>query len=78
MTYEELLDILAEQFSCDTSELTRTTALEDLGADEPDYVELAWQISDTIGVEVSEAQVENAGTIGAVWQMIRDLAAEVE
>ena len=30
MTFEELQDLLAEQFSCDTGDLTRSTALEDL------------------------------------------------
>ena len=32
MTFEELQDLLAEQFSCDTSDLSRGTALADLGA----------------------------------------------
>ena len=33
MTFEELQDLLAEQFSCDTGDLSRGTALADLGAD---------------------------------------------
>ena len=36
MTFEELQDLLAEQFSCDTGDLTRSTALEDLDADHED------------------------------------------
>ena len=32
MTFEELQDLLAEQFSCDTGDLSRGTALADLGA----------------------------------------------
>ena len=35
MTFEELQDLLAEQFSCDTGDLSRGTALADLGADRP-------------------------------------------
>ena len=42
MTFEELQELLAEQFSCDTSELERGVALADLGADHEDMVELAW------------------------------------
>ena len=42
MTFEELQDLLAEQFSCDTGDLTRSTALEDLDADHEDMIELAW------------------------------------
>ena len=41
MTFEELQDLLAEQFSCDTGDLTRSTALEDLDADHEDMIELA-------------------------------------
>ena len=31
MTFEDLLDILAEQFSCDAAELSEDTSFEDLG-----------------------------------------------
>ena len=41
MTFEELQDLLAEQFSCDTGDLSRGTALADLGADHEDMIELA-------------------------------------
>ena len=33
MTFEDLLDILAEQFSCDAAELSEDTSFEDLGVD---------------------------------------------
>ena len=41
MTFEELQDLLAEQFSCDSGELERGVSLADLGADHEDMVELA-------------------------------------
>ena len=44
MTFEDLLDILAEQFSCDAAELSKDTSFEDLGVDAEDLVELAWHI----------------------------------
>ena len=36
MTFEDLLDILAEQFSCDAAELSEDTSFEDLGVDAED------------------------------------------
>ena len=44
MTYEELLEILAEQFSCDEEELVDDLELAELGADHEDLIELAWNI----------------------------------
>ena len=55
MTFEELQDLLAEQFSCDTGDLTRSTALEDLDADHEDMIELAWALGEAIGVEIDES-----------------------
>ena len=52
MTFEELQDLLAEQFSCDTGDLTRSTALEDLDADHEDMIELAWALGEAIGVVI--------------------------
>lgn len=45
MTFEDLLDILAEQFSCDAAELSEDTSFEDLGVDAEDLVELARRYS---------------------------------
>ena len=52
MTFEDLLDILAEQFSCDAAELSEDTSFEDLGVDAEDLVELAWQLGEATGTEV--------------------------
>ena len=54
MTFEDLLDILAEQFSCDAAELSQDTSFEDLGVDAEDLVELAWQLGEATGTEVEE------------------------
>ena len=59
MTFEELQDLLAEQFSCDTGDLSRGTALADLGADHEDMIELAWALSEDF-------------TIGELWRFVRD------
>ena len=70
MTFEDLLDILAEQFSCD--------AAEDLGVDAEDLVELAWQLGEATGTEVEEDRLKQLGTIGEVWNLVRELEEEAE
>ena len=67
MTFEDLLDILAEQFSCDAAELSKDTSFEDLGVDAEDLVELAWQ-----------DRLKQLGTIGEVWNLVRELEEEAE
>ena len=72
MTFEDLLDILAEQFSCDAAELSEDTSFEDLG------VELAWQLGEATGTEVEEDRLKQLGTIGEVWNLVRELEEEAE
>ena len=65
MTMQELKEILAEQFSCDESELSPATTLSELGADQEDMIELAWQLGEAIGVEVDEDRLADAGVTAA-------------
>jgi len=78
MTFEDLLDILAEQFSCDAAELSKDTSFEDLGVDAEDLVELAWQLGEATGTEVEEDRLKQLGTIGEVWKLVRELEEEAE
>mgnify|MGYP001864284511 CR=1 FL=1 len=78
MTFEELQELLAEQFSCDTAELSRGVALSDLGADHEDLVELAWQLGEAIGVEVDEDRLAEIGTLDELWRFVRELEEEAE
>lgn len=68
MTFEELQDLLAEQFSCDTGDLSRGTALADLGADHEDMIELAW----ALGEAIDESELSEDFTIGELWRFVRD------
>ena len=70
MTFEDLLDILAEQFSCDAAELSEDTSFEDLG--------VAWQLGEATGTEVEEDRLKQLGTIGEVWNLVRELEEEAE
>ena len=72
MSFEELQELLAEQFSCDTAELKRDTALADLGADHEDMVELAWALGEALGVEIDESELSVDFTIGELWRFALD------
>ena len=73
MTYEELLEILAEQFSCDEEELVDDLELAELGTDHEDLIELAWNIGETVGQDVSEKDLARCATVGELWRFVRDL-----
>ena len=78
MTFEELQELLAKQFSCDTAELSRDVALSDLGADHEDMVELAWALGEALGVEIDESELNVDMTIGELWRFAVDLAENAE
>lgn len=76
MTKQELKEILAEQFSCDETELSDSITLEDLGADQEDLIELAWQLGEAVGVEVDEALLDGALTLQEIWKLVVELEEE--
>lgn len=78
MTFEELQELLAEQFSCDTAELDRGVALADLGADHEDMVELAWALGEALGVEVDESDLNVEMTVGELWRYAMDVAENAD
>ena len=78
MTREELLEILAEQFSCDAQDLEGGTTLEELGADHEDLVELGWQLGEAAGLEIDEARLADIATIDELWSFVRELEEEAE
>ncbi|MEE0799704.1 MAG: acyl carrier protein [Gemmiger sp.] len=78
MKFADLLEILAEQFSCDAAELSEETTFEDLGVDSEDLVELAWQLGEATGVELAESRLASIETIGELWNLVRELEEEAE
>ena len=70
MTFEDLQELLAEQFSCDTSELERGVTLADLGADHEDMVELAWGLGEAVGTEIDESDLSVDFMIGELWRFV--------
>ena len=78
MTFEELQELLAEQFSCDTAELDRGVALADLGADHEDMVELAWALGEALGIEIDESDLNVEMTVGELWRYAMDVAENAD
>ena len=72
MSFEELQELLAEQFSCDAAELKRGVALSDLGADHEDLIELAWALGEALCVEIDESELSVDFTIGELWRFALD------
>lgn len=71
MTWQELAEILAEQFDCEPEDLTKETSLyDDLGADELDITELAWNVGEGIGHDVPDEDLAACETVGDVWNYI--------
>lgn len=78
MTFEELQELLAEQFSCDVSELERGVSLADLGADHEDMVELAWGLGEALGTEIDESDLHTDMLVGELWRFVRDAEENAE
>lgn len=78
MTKQELKEILAEQFSCDEAELTPGTTLTELGADQEDMIELAWQLGEVVGQEVDEGRLAEVETLDELWKLVRELEEEAQ
>ena len=78
MTFEELQELLAEQFSCDTAELDRGVALADLGADHEDMVELAWALGEALGVEIDASDLYVETPVGELWRHAMDVAENAD
>lgn len=78
MTMQELKEILAEQFSCDETELEPETTLTDLGADAEDLIELAWQLGEVAGVEISESDLDADNTVEQLWRFVREMEEAAE
>ena len=67
MVLEKVKAILAEQFDVEEDKITADTDLqEDLGADSLDVVDLLMSIEDEFEVEVTDEEIENIKTVGAL------------
>ncbi len=67
MTFEKLVEIIANVMNLDKSTLTMETSFkDDLKADSLDVVEIIMEVENEFGVEISDEDIVNYNTIGDV------------
>ncbi|MDD7350709.1 MAG: acyl carrier protein [Clostridia bacterium] len=67
MTFEKLVEIIANVMNLDKSTLTMETSFkDDLKADSLDVVEIIMEVENEFGVEISDEEIVNYNTIGDV------------
>ncbi len=63
--FERMQQIIADQFAANPDEITMDTALEDLGADSVDLVELVMSMEDSFDIgETREEELTELKTVG--------------
>ena len=73
MVFEKIKEIVAEQLSVDTSDITLETSLtKDLEADSLDAVEVIMEIEEEYGIEISDEEAEKFVTIGDIVAYVED------
>ena len=71
---DRILEIIAEQFNMDVSELDEDMSFQDdLNADSIELVELVMTIEEEFETEVSEEDLEKLKTVGDVIDYVEDL-----
>lgn len=58
--------ILADQLDIDENTITEDTAIEDLGADSLDLVEIIMNIEEEFGVSVDDSDIESLKKVGDI------------
>ncbi len=67
MTFEKMVEIIANVMNLDKSTLTMETSFkDDLKADSLDVVEIIMEVENEFGVEISDEEIVNYNTIGDV------------
>ena len=73
MVFEKIKSLLADQLDTDAEGITlETNIADDLGADSLDVVELLMAIEDEFEVEITDEEIENLKTVGAVVDYIQE------
>ena len=77
MIFEQLKDLLAEQFGVDANTITMDTSFEeDLGADSLDLVDMSMALEEVFGVEeLTEEEIAGITTVG---DLVRFLQSRVD
>lgn len=77
MIFEQLKELLAEQFGVDANTITMDTSFEeDLGADSLDLVDMSMALEEVFGVEeLTEEEISGITTVG---DLVRFLQSRVD
>ncbi len=77
MIFEQLKDLLAEQFGVEANTITMDTSFEeDLGADSLDLVDMSMALEEVFGVEeLTEEEISGITTVG---DLVRFLQSRVD
>ncbi|MEV4923038.1 acyl carrier protein [Streptomyces roseoverticillatus] len=67
---EDLKRILTVELNLDDAALHPGTSLEDAGIDSLSVVELSVHLSDQLGLEISEEELQSAASVGELDRMI--------
>ncbi|WBB95642.1 MULTISPECIES: acyl carrier protein [unclassified Solwaraspora] len=75
--FEQLTEIIARKFQLDRTTLAPEMTFQDLELDSLDMVELSLVIDKELGVPVSDDELIQAGTIGAVRDLVESRSTRV-
>ncbi|MDR3644836.1 MAG: phosphopantetheine-binding protein, partial [Clostridia bacterium] len=70
MIFDQIREIVSNQFDIEESMITQETMFDELGADSADVEELATAIEERFGVSVEEESFEGIGTVGELADFI--------
>lgn len=72
MEFEKIRAIISEQLDIDEDEIIREAALEDLGADSLDLVDIVMGIEDEFRIEVTEEAAANFVSVGDIVDFVEN------
>ena len=72
MEFEKIKDILSEQLGISQDDLTMDSAIEDLGVDSLDLVEIIMALESEYDIDISDDDVEKIKTVGDIVNYIKD------
>ncbi|MFY1634212.1 acyl carrier protein [Solwaraspora sp. WMMB335] len=75
--FEQLKEIIARKFQLDRAALVPEATFQDLELDSLDMVELSLVIEKELGVAISDDELIQAGTVGAVRDLAESRSARV-
>ena len=70
MDFEKLKEIFVDLLGVDVDSITADTALEDLGADSLDLVELVMTLEDEFNIQIEDDAMDSLKTVGDVLDYI--------